>query len=242
MLADHLAMGLEPEAGTGASVRANASAHGLSFAPAISLSKRPATSIASPTPTSASGYGPPATATRLGKRAASPALTSLSSPTEPESRQQAMRFTARSGEERADGSLRVVYAGSHRDCRPCPLREQCQWEGHETRKPRQVSVRLASAAGGSCTAAASRYSRRRVHRRACMQLVRDQRIEISLSPSAASPPTTEVILSREQRAHSRLSWAERLARNGRVPTADQVTIKLFGIPAGFATSLGLATV
>lgn len=59
-----------------------------------------------------------------------------------------------------------------------------------------------------------------------MQLVRDQRIEISLSPSAASPSTTEVILSREQR----------------VPTADQVTIKLFGIPAGFATSLGLATV
>ncbi len=129
MLADHLAMGLEPEAGTGASVRANASAHGLSFAPAISLSKRPATSIASPTPTSASGYGPPASA------------------------QQAMRFTARSGEERADGSLRVVYAASIRDCRPCPLREQCQWEGHETRKPRQVSVRLASAVGGSCTAA-----------------------------------------------------------------------------------------
>jgi hypothetical protein len=61
----------EPEAGTGASVRANASAHGLSFAPAISLSKRPANSIASPPPTFASGYGPPATATRLGKRAAS---------------------------------------------------------------------------------------------------------------------------------------------------------------------------
>jgi hypothetical protein len=117
------------------------------------LRKRPATSIASPTPTSASGYGPPATATRLGKRAASPALTSLSSPTEPSSAKPAMRFTERRGEERADGSLRVVYAGSHRDCRPCPLREQCQWEGHETRKPRQVSVRLASAAGGSCTAA-----------------------------------------------------------------------------------------
>ena len=94
----------EPEAGTGASVRANASAHGLSFAPAISLSKRPATSIASPTPTPASGYGPPATATRLGKRAASPALTSLSSPTEPESRQQAMRFTARSGVEKLTGA------------------------------------------------------------------------------------------------------------------------------------------
>jgi hypothetical protein len=36
------------------------------FAPAISLSKRPATSIASPTPTSASGYGPPACTGYLG--------------------------------------------------------------------------------------------------------------------------------------------------------------------------------
>jgi hypothetical protein len=152
-----------------------------------------------------------------------------------------MRFTARSGEERADGSLRVVYAASIRDCRPCPLREQCQWEGHETRKPRQVGVLLHPLPVGPAPLLWRDWSRR-VHRRACMQLVRDQRIEISLSPSAASPPTTEVILSREQRAHSRLSWAERLARNGRVPTADQVTIKLFGIPAGFATSLGLATV
>ena len=38
----------------------------------------------------------------------------------------------------ADGSLRVVYAACLRDCRPCPLRVQCQWEGHETRKPRPV--------------------------------------------------------------------------------------------------------
>ncbi|WP_244422433.1 hypothetical protein [Ktedonobacter racemifer] len=27
----------------------------------------------------------------------------------------------------ADGSLRVVYGASIRSCRPCPLREQCQW-------------------------------------------------------------------------------------------------------------------
>ncbi len=27
----------------------------------------------------------------------------------------------------ADGSLRVVYAASIRSCRPCLLREQCQW-------------------------------------------------------------------------------------------------------------------
>src|SRR5438132_1000300 len=42
----------------------------------------------------------------------------------------------------ADGSLRVVYAASIRSCRPCPLREQCQWQGSATKKPRQVSVLL----------------------------------------------------------------------------------------------------
>jgi hypothetical protein len=87
-----------------------------------------------------------------------------------------------------------------------------------------------------------RYSRRREHRRACLQLVRHQRIEVNLSLAAASAGTTEVILSRAQRAHSRLSWAERLARNARPPTAGRVTIKLFGVPEGFASLLGLATV
>ena len=42
----------------------------------------------------------------------------------------------------ADGSLRVVYGASIRSCRPCPLREQCQWNGGATAKPRQVSVLL----------------------------------------------------------------------------------------------------
>ncbi len=41
-----------------------------------------------------------------------------------------------------DWSLRVVYAASLRSCRPCPLREQCQWQGSATKKPRQVSVLL----------------------------------------------------------------------------------------------------
>jgi len=75
-----------------------------------------------------------------------------------------------------------------------------------------------------------------------MQLVRHQRIEVSLPPPAvASLRKAEVFLSRAQRAHSRLSWAERLARNARAPTAGHVTIKLFGIPEIFAASLGLAT-
>ena len=42
----------------------------------------------------------------------------------------------------ADGSLRVVYGASIHSCRPCPLREQCQWNGSATAKPRQVSMLL----------------------------------------------------------------------------------------------------
>jgi hypothetical protein len=130
----------------------------------------------------------------------------------------------------ADGSLRVVYAASIRHCRPCPLRKPRQWNGNATAKPRQVSVRLASAPGGSRTAAASRDWSRREHRRACMQLVRHQRIEVSLSPPAAQPATADVILSRAQRAHSHLSWEERLARNACPPTAGHVTIKQIAHP------------
>jgi hypothetical protein len=73
--------------------------------------------------------------------------------------------------------------------------------------------------------------------------VQHQRIEMNLLlPVAAQPAAADVILSRAQRAHSRLSWAERLARNARPPTAGRVTIKLFGVPEGLASLLGLATV
>jgi hypothetical protein len=151
--------------------------------------------------------------------------------------------TLRPTEQRreADGSLRVLYSARILDCRGCSLRQQCQWHGEATTKPRRISVLLHPLQIGPAPLLWRDWSRR-VHRRACMQLVRHQRIEVNLPPpTAASPRKAEVILSRAQRAHSRLSWEERLARNARVPTASQVTIRLFGVPEGFATSLGLAT-
>ena len=142
----------------------------------------------------------------------------------------------------ADGSLRVVYGASIRSCRSCRLREQCQWNGQATAKPRQVSVLLHPLPVGAAPLLWRDWSRR-VHRRACLQLVCHQRLEMSLSPPAtASPPIADVILSRAQRARYRLSWHERLARNTRSSTAGPVTIRLFGVPATFAASLGLATV
>lgn len=141
----------------------------------------------------------------------------------------------------ADGSLRVVYGASIRHCRPCPLRERCQWNGSATTKPRQVSMLLHPLVVGSAPLLWRDWNRRH-YRRACLQLLRQQHVEVQgESGSSASPPISPVPLSRAQRAHYRLDWSERLARNARAPTANRVTIKLFGVPEGFATSLGLVT-
>jgi hypothetical protein len=141
----------------------------------------------------------------------------------------------------ADGSLRVVYAASIRSCRLCSLREQCQWQGSATKKPRQVSVLLHPLNIGSAPLLWRDWSRRH-HRRACRQLLRSQRVEVQVDQGlSANSGLAPAPFSRAQRAHYRLDFPERFARNARVPTANRVTIRLFGVPEGFASSLGLAT-
>jgi hypothetical protein len=140
----------------------------------------------------------------------------------------------------ADGSLRVVYAASIRSCRPCPVREQCQWQGSATKKPRQVSVLLHPLVVGSAPLLWHDWSRRR-YRRACIQLLRHQRVDVQHGQDRevriVSPPAT---LSRAQRAHYRLSFAERFARNVWVSSASRPMITLFGVPETFSVFLGLA--
>jgi hypothetical protein len=140
----------------------------------------------------------------------------------------------------ADGSLRVVYGASIRSCRPCPLREQCQWNGSAIAKPRQVSVLLHPLAVGSAPLLWRDWHRRH-QRQACLHLHR-QHLEVLMEPalprtSASSTPT----ISRAERAHYRLTWDERLARNARTETAGRITLTLFGIPDRLATFLGLAS-
>ncbi len=139
----------------------------------------------------------------------------------------------------ADGRLRVVYAASIRSCRPCPLREQCQWQGRATKKPRQVSVLLHPLVVGPAPLLWHDWSRRR-YRRACIQLLRHQRVDVQHGQdrevrAIPSPP----VLSRAQRARYRLSFAERLARNARVSSASRPLITLFGVPETFSAFLGL---
>jgi hypothetical protein len=207
------------------------------FAPAIP----PVTEQAAASP--ASGYGPPTTATswKAGR------FSGQDFPLQPDGTLRCPAGQSLISHERrreADGSLRVVYAASIRSCRPCPLREQCQWNGNATAKPRQVSVLFHPLIVGGEPLLWHDWSRR-VHRRACIQLLRSQRVEVQVQPGngadAATSTVTPAPLSRAERTHARLTWAQRLARNARPETSGRVTIRLFGVPERFAASLGLAT-
>jgi hypothetical protein len=153
------------------------------------------------------------------------------------------KLTPHEQRREADGSLRVVYGASIHRCRSCPLREQCQWNGSATKKPRQVSVLLHPLAVGDGPLLWRDWSRR-VHRRACIHLLRHQRVEVHMESGGSASPTSVVSsppLSRAQRAHARLCWQERLARNARTPASPSISLLLFGLPKPFALLVGLQT-
>jgi len=150
-----------------------------------------------------------------------------------------------------DGSVRLVYAARIGHCRPCPRRGECQGYGTATKKPRRVSAVLwprdkpEEVAPLPPPPPASHPIvwgdwQRCFHRREVVKLLRHQRVDVEFAgaaPPAQSPPVR--LLSRAERAHYRLSWKQRLARNARSQAAPPVSIKLFGIPETFAASLGL---
>jgi len=145
------------------------------------------------------------------------------------------------GERRseADGSLRLVYEARIADCRACPLREQCQWHGKEAKHPRRVSLLLHPRKGGSAPLLWRDWPRRE-HRRACMKLLRQQRVEVCL-PHALPPEKAGQcgVLTRAERANYRLDWQTRLFRNARSPEVAPPTMTLHGVPDHFALFLGL---
>ena len=209
------------------------------FAPALSEpSSQAVTHPASSAP--ASGYRPPAAATsfKTGR------FTGTDFPLQPDGTLRCpagSTLTLQERRQEADGSLRLVYAASIRSCRFCELREQCQWNGSSTKKPRQVSVLLHPLSVGSEPLFWRDWSRRE-HRRACMHLLRHQRVDITCPPVLPpSTPEQDPILSRAQRAHTRLSWEERLARNLAPFGSSSLSVRLFGVPEAFAEAMGLKT-
>jgi hypothetical protein len=154
-----------------------------------------------------------------------------------------------------DGSLRILYAARIGHCRSCSLRAQCQ-ESSSTIKPRRVSAVLwplnascsdpspppdtASAPLPSAPVLWRDWPRCRI-RRTWLKVVRSQVVclegSAQLSPSETVAPT-EKVLTRAERAHWRLSWQQRLARNARPSTAPRLVVTLHGLPASFAAAFG----
>jgi len=95
-----------------------------------------------------------------------------------------------------------VFGASLRSCRPCSLREQYQGNGSATAKPRQVSVLLHPLLVGAAPPLWREWSRR-LYRRACIGLLRHQRVEITLPQTMPAEPRHKVTSS-----SLRIAWDE----------------------------------
>jgi hypothetical protein len=159
-----------------------------------------------------------------------------------------------------DGSIRVLYAARIGHCRSCPLRARCQ-ESSSSRKPRRVSVVLwpLSDTLPACSSplpqpsepsdlpplfpvAWKDWPRCRL-RRQWLQVIRSETVTFSWEPPETvtqSAETSEEVVTRSERAHYRLSWQERLARNAFPSDAPRLSVTLHGLPPTFVASFGFA--
>jgi hypothetical protein len=56
----------------------------------------------------------------------------------------------------------------------------------------------------------------------------------SLQPEENTPVSHDDLQTRAQRAHWRLSWDERMARNARLSSSSPLEITIYGLPASLA--------
>lgn len=163
------------------------------------------------------------------------------------------------------GGLRVLYAAQAHDCRVCPLAARCLGRGAWGMQPRRVSgvrrlvgwqnppapvgdpaprqARVEDSREGWGTRALQwcAVGGRRL-RRELVALRRRQRVTIT-QPIAGPPrpPYAEEARrwARAERAHRRLSWASRLARNAQVADAPRYAAIVWGIVPSLAAYLSL---
>jgi hypothetical protein len=161
------------------------------------------------------------------------------------------------------GDLRILYAAKVADCRGCDLAPQCLGSGASGEHPRRVSAvrRLlgrhqrpkqspwqtppqalpatsGQPPGGLLWCDVSGRSLRRRF----VALLRVQSVTITCTTQATSPSVLEATphhWTRAERAHRRLRWADRLARNATAAGAPCYTVTLCGIAPPLAAYLGL---
>ena len=75
-----------------------------------------------------------------------------------------------------------------------------------------------------------------------LKRLRTETVLLTIGPASTPEPTPDpelLVLTRAQRAHWRMSWRERFARNARRETAPALSITLHGLPASFAQTFAL---
>src|SRR5207248_594049 len=75
-------------------------------------------------------------------------------------------------------------------------------------------------------------------RRAWIRWQRSHLVTVQ-APLSSPPPATPAVFARAERAHWRMTWPQRLARNARPPSAPPVGIIVYGLATAFAQALGL---
>jgi hypothetical protein len=162
----------------------------------------------------------------------------------------------------ADGTLRIVYRARKEDCRGCALARDClgrQTSGEHPRRVSAVRQRVVQAGGGKtaliheevlkvgktsetsevvwCDLPGYRL------RHAYVARLRRQRVTIvKLRPEQPEgvQPEAGQMWTRAERAHRRLSWAARLARNRCAAGPPRYRVTVFGVVPALAAYLGLA--
>ncbi len=170
------------------------------------------------------------------------------------------------------GSVRVVYGARIAHCRPCPLRAQCQetTTTRKPRQVSAVLWPIPSVpAQPPPPPVATPFERERTPpvaslapaptiapvlwgdwprcqlRRRWLRLLRTQTVELTFRtpPSEENLSTNrDDVQTRAQRAHWRLNWQQRMARNARPSSAPVLTITIYGLPAAFAQYVGVSLV
>jgi len=78
-----------------------------------------------------------------------------------------------------------------------------------------------------------------------MKVMRTERVSLRMGVPPTEDhigATDEQVITRAQRAHWRLSWDERFARNARPLTAPLLEVTIHGLPATFASVFGFGLV
>jgi hypothetical protein len=85
------------------------------------------------------------------------------------------------------------------------------------------------------------WPRRRLRRR-WLKLLRTETVRLTMGPVQMEMNTDgaeQSVLTRAQRAHWRLSWSERLARNARGAAAPPLEVTIHGLPPSFAHAFAI---